>query len=468
MSQGRNPQDLVLSTPRHVIGGFLLAVLSLVVVSGVTLVGLAQRQRNVTTVERTFAVLRTIEDLVTDVNASQLALAEFLVTGDQALLEPYEKARRTVPEMLGKVRELTAHRVVARRQLEQLEPVLTAGLDREAREIAARREGASIEELRPLLLDSKGMLDRSAALLDDLKEDTALRLDEEQRSLSGDIRSAAVVVVVGDAILLALILAAAAMSIRDAADKGRAVEFQRRVLGMVGHDLRNPLSVVSLSAVQLARAGASGDRSQAWIGRITAAANRMERLIRDLLDGSRIELGIALPLDIRKGDADKSCTRILEDFRAINPTREIQYAPGDAGEVVWDPDRIEQVLENLIANALKYSPEATPVRLGWKRAESAIVIEVANRGAPIPNALLPHVFEPFQRGPTQAGGAAKNGIGLGLYIVRHIVRQHGGSIAVRSSAENGTTFTLTLPQDAPSPPLAPRVGAPRNAPHDVC
>jgi signal transduction histidine kinase len=468
MSQGRNPQDLVLSTPRHVLGGFLLAILTLVIVSGVTLVGLAQRQRNVRTVERTFVVLRTIEDLVADVSASQLALAEFLVTGDHALLAPYDKARRTVPEMLGKLHELTAHRPMARRQLEQLEPVLTAGLDREAREIAARRAGASIDELRPLLMDGKGMLDRSAALLDDLKEDTVLRLDEEQRSLSGDIRSAAVVVVVGDAVLLALILAAAAMSMRDAADKGRAVDFQRRVLGMVGHDLRNPLSVVSMSASQLARNGAAGERSQAWVGRITAAANRMERLIRDLLDCSRLELGIALPLEIRKGDANKSCTRILEDFRAINPNREIQYAPGDTAEVQWDPDRIEQVLENLVGNALKYSPEATPVYLAWTRDNGAIVIEVANRGAPIPSALLPHVFEPFQRGAHQDESAAKNGVGLGLYIVRHIVKQHGGSIAVRSSEEGGTTFTLSLPQDPPSPVSAHRVGASSDATHDVC
>src|SRR6185503_14295885 len=234
-------------------GGFLLSILTLVIVCGVTLVGLSERARNVSSVERTFSVLRTIEDLMTDVGASQLALAEFLVTGDHRLLEPYEKTRQSVPVMLAKLRELTAHRPMARRQLDQLEPVLIAGLDREAREIAARREGVSLEELRPLLMESKGVLDRSAALLDDLKEDTALRLDEEQRSLSDSMRSAALVVVVGDAVLLALILAAAALAMRDAADKTRAVQFQRRVLGMVGHDLRNPLSVVSLSATHLAR-----------------------------------------------------------------------------------------------------------------------------------------------------------------------------------------------------------------------
>jgi signal transduction histidine kinase len=282
------------------------------------------------------------------------------------------------------------------------------------------------------------------------------------------MRSGAVVVVVGDAILLALIVAAAALSMRDAADKARAVQFQRRVLGMVGHDLRNPLSVISMCAAQLARTNMGGDRSQAWLGRISAAANRMERMIRDLLDSSRIELGIALPLEIRKGDVDKSCSRIVEDFRAIHPSREIRYEPGDTGEVDWDPDRIEQVLENLMGNALKYSPERTPIRLAWTRTDGEIVIEVANGGAPIPSSLLPHVFEPFRRGPQLGSAGARNGVGLGLYIVSQIVRQHGGTISVQSSEEAGTKFTVKLPQAAPSAAPRRRVGAGSNAPHEVC
>jgi signal transduction histidine kinase len=469
MSQGRNPQGFVVSTSRRVIAGFLVAIVTLVVVSCVTLVGLTERSHNITAVERSFSALRAIEDLAGDVSGSQLALAEFLVTGDHRLLAPYEKARRSVPEILGRLRALTSDGAMATRQLDQLEPVLRAGLDRETSKIAAQRTGASIQELDPILMHGKGMLDRSAALLEDLKEDTAVRLHEEQRSLSESIRSATVVIVVGDAILLALILAAAALSMRDAAQKARAVEFQRRVLGMVGHDLRNPLSVISMSASQLARAGAHGDMANPWIGRISAAANRMDRLIRDLLDCSRLELGISLPLDIRRGDAHKSCLRILEDFRAIHPTREIQYHPGGAAEVEWDPDRIEQVLENLIGNALKYSPERTPVRVAWTRAEGAITIEVCNGGPPIPSSLLPHVFEPFQRGTHQDGSRAKKtGIGLGLYIVHQIVKQHGGTIDAFSSQQEGTKFTFTLPQSAPSATSTRRVGEPSHAPHDVC
>ena len=467
MSQGRNTKDLLRSTPRRVVGGFLIAISTLVVVCVVTLIGLSDRTRSLAAAERTFSVLRAIEDMVSDVSASQLALAEFLITGDHELLAPYEQARRSVPTLLAKLRELSADRPIARRQLEQLEPALMAGLDREA-QIAARRADISVDELRPLLVEAKRMFDRATALLDDLKEDTEQRLFEEQRAVVDSIRSASVIVIAGDALLLALIAAAAFISMRDAADKARAVEFQRRVLGMVGHDLRNPLSVVTMSASQLARSNGSGERAQAWTGRIAAAANRMDRMIRDLLDCSRIELGIALPLAIRKGNADESCSRIIEDFRTIHPTREIRYEPGDAGEVDWDGDRIEQVLENLVGNALKYSPERTPVLLRWTRSAHDIVIEVQNGGAPIPASLLPHIFEPFRRGNHDDDRSARKGVGLGLYIVHQIVQQHGGTISVESSERDGTKFTVTLPQVAPDARRARGVGERNTAPHDAC
>src|SRR5262249_58642711 len=108
-------------------------------------------------------------------------------------------------------------------------------------------------------------------------------------------------------------------------EKARAVQFQRRVLGMVGHDLRNPLSVVMMSATQLAKSADINDRRQATVARIVAAVNRMDRMIRDLFDYSRIELRLALPLDIREADLDMSCTRVVDELRVVNPTRTIEY-----------------------------------------------------------------------------------------------------------------------------------------------
>jgi len=228
---------------------------------------------------------------------------------------------------------------------------------------------------------------------------------------------------------------------------------------MVGHDLRNPLATVKLAATQLARSTDTSDRRQSSISRIISSADRMEKMIRDLLDFSRIELRIALPLDIRPSDIDATCTRVIEAFHAAHPSREIRYQPGERSEVSWDPDRIEQVLENLMSNAFKYSPQETPVILSWRRETGHVVIEMNSRGVPIPEELLPYIFEPFQRGSDQDAGRAKNSLGLGLYIVRHIVAQHGGRVDARSSESEGTTFVVRIPESiAPAPTAYAEVG----------
>jgi signal transduction histidine kinase len=109
------------------------------------------------------------------------------------------------------------------------------------------------------------------------------------------------------------------------------------------------------------------------------------------------------------------------------------------------------VLANLVANALKYGQEGTPVRVGWRRERHAMVIEVHNRGTPIQESLLPHIFEPFRRGSSLDPRTSKGSMGLGLYIVHQIVEQHGGQVEVRSSSSEGTTFTVRVPVPPPQP-----------------
>jgi signal transduction histidine kinase len=288
------------------------------------------------------------------------------------------------------------------------------------------------------------------AILDHLKEDTRRLLQTEQLALADSIRASSFVVISGDVVLLALVLIAAVVTLRDGAEKARTVLFQRRMLGMVSHDLRNPLSVVMMSASQLGRSQDAGDRRQSTIGRILAATYRMDKMIRDLLDYSRIELEMALPLEVRASDIHSCCQHVLDEFRTVHPNREIRYEPGDDPMVSWDPDRMERVIENLVSNALKYSPDDTPVGLTWKRERDRVVIEVSNRGAPIPDADLPFIFEPFHRGHDHDAETARQSHGLGLYIVRHIVKQHGGDIAVQSSSGAGTTFTVAVPQPVPT------------------
>jgi signal transduction histidine kinase len=449
MSHGRNLQNTLLSVPRRVLGGFAVAIVTLILGSIITVHSLSARTASSRSVERTFIVLRTTERLLDEVNDSQLALTEFIITGDRQFLEPFDDARRSIPGTVDNLRALTANRSEMQALLDELEPMLDAALERDQREIDARRAGASVDELRPKLLEGKALLESSASILERIRDDTGRILEDEQATLERSMRWSTIVVMTGDLVLLVLVVAAAVLAVRDAAAKARAVQFQRRVLGMVGHDLRNPLSVVLMSATQLAKSTDSNDRRQAPVARIVAAVSRMDRMIRDLFDYSRIELRLALPLEIRPSDIDMSCTRIVEELRAVNPSREICYEPGADPAVRWDSDRMEQVIENLLGNALKYSPPETPVHLRWQKARDGIVMEVENQGAPIAADLLPHVFEPFRRGTGHDARTAKGSMGLGLYIVRHIVKEHGGSIDV-TSGPSGTVFTVRLPQSTPT------------------
>jgi signal transduction histidine kinase len=431
--------------------GFAIAILTLLMVLAVTLYSLSRRTADGESVRSTFAVLRATEELMVDVSDSQLALTEFVSTGDTDLLAPYEKAQVTVPRRLERLRALTAGRAEAQQRLQDVEPLLRGALSRDLLDIKERRAGLTIEELRPMLLESKLVLDQATTILDEFKDDTVRVLTAEEDSLAKSIRRSIAIVIAGDVVLLALIVTAAGIALRDAAEKARAVQFQRRVLGIVGHDLRNPLNVVALSAAQLAKSSDGGARRPSQVSRILAATHRMEGMIRDLLDYSRLELRLALPLDLRPASIHESCTRIIEEFRAVNPSREIHYEPGEGPEVRWDPDRIEQVLANLVGNAMKYGQEGTPVRLSWRRDGETMVIEVSNQGDPIPADVRPHLFEAFRRGNAPDGQTSKSGMGLGLYIVRQIVEQHGGGIEVRSSHSEGTTFIVKLPT-RPSPP----------------
>jgi PAS domain S-box-containing protein len=229
----------------------------------------------------------------------------------------------------------------------------------------------------------------------------------------------------------------------------RAVDFQEQLVGIVSHDIRSPLGAIISWARIMAVGGPPPEEQQRTFKRITSAALRIERLTRLLLDFSRARLGGGITLEPRRCDMHDLLQKVTHEFRVAYPDRSVvceQEGPDTTG--TWDPDRLGQVLSNLVENALKYSPPDTPVRLTARGEKEHVVLAVHNQGKPIPSELMPHIFEPFRRGP-QASRTAKTSYGLGLYIVQEIVRAHGGTIEVRSDIEEGTTFTVSLPRVPP-------------------
>jgi PAS domain S-box-containing protein len=232
--------------------------------------------------------------------------------------------------------------------------------------------------------------------------------------------------------------------VRETTHEHQAQEFQRNVLGIVGHDLRNPLSAITVSAQLLLRQAGDAAAATRLAERIAANAERMQRIIAVLVDYTRVRGGSGIPLRRRPCDLAASCRAVIEECETSHPGRVVKASGGVDVHGEWDPDRVAQIVANLLSNALDYSPPGSVVEVSWRADGARAVVEVANEGSPIPPEILPALFEPFRRGERERPGG-KDGLGLGLFIARSIATAHGGTLEVRSAPGERIVFTFTLP-----------------------
>jgi len=221
-----------------------------------------------------------------------------------------------------------------------------------------------------------------------------------------------------------------------------ALGFRDRIMGVLSHDLRNPLSVISTAAQLLLREGDLGERQVRTVGRIASSADRIERMIRDLLDYTRARLGGGIPIQPRPVNLFHLCEQVIESMEVVHPELQLRFAAEGNCRGEWDPDRVHQVISNLIGNAIVHGPENGPVDVTLRDEKTSVVLEVHNGGPPIPQAMLPHIFEAFRQGAVGKPG----GLGLGLYIVQQLVAAHAGTVRVRSTEAEGTTFMVRWPR----------------------
>jgi sigma-B regulation protein RsbU (phosphoserine phosphatase) len=233
---------------------------------------------------------------------------------------------------------------------------------------------------------------------------------------------------------------------RAAAQERERADFERQLIGIVSHDLRNPLSAMRLGVALLMRDDGLAAPSLKAVLRIHSTLERTIRLVTDLLDFTQMRLGPGLPMNRKLMGLHTVVRQVIDEVHIAFPDRTIEHAAAGHGEGLWDRDRIAQVALNLITNALKYSPPDAAVRVSTRDAGDQCVLEVSNAGVPIAPEQLPHLFEPMQRGHHESPDLGRS-VGLGLFIVKHIVEAHGGSVTV-SSADTGTTFAVALPRSA--------------------
>jgi PAS domain S-box-containing protein len=229
--------------------------------------------------------------------------------------------------------------------------------------------------------------------------------------------------------------------------------FRERFIGVLGHDLGNPLAAVRLSAATLLARETLPPDIRRVVERIDASADRMARLVKQLLDFTRARMAGGIPLRPRDIALDEVCRRIVSELELVHPGRDIRVEVEGNCHGSWDEERMAQVLSNLVANALQHSPAGTPVRIRLEGVGTLQRVEVHNGGVPIPDSLRARLFEPFHRivGGAQPKPPRGAGLGLGLYIVAQIIQAHGGSVEATSTAEQGTRFILLLPRAVPAP-----------------
>jgi signal transduction histidine kinase len=223
------------------------------------------------------------------------------------------------------------------------------------------------------------------------------------------------------------------------AEARRIGDQQERLVAVVSHDIRNPLNAILVTAEHLQRQGNLSERQASSLSRVVASARRMQSMIRDLLDYARARHAAGLPVHrqaVRVGDV---CRSALEEVRVVQPSGRVTLAVSGDDSASLDPSRLEQLVCNLVTNALKHGAADAPVAVTVTGEGDRVQLQVQNEGAPIPRNLLPNLFDPFR------AGDAAGSVGLGLYIVREIALAHGGQVSVDSS-EQGTAFTVTLPR----------------------
>jgi PAS domain S-box-containing protein len=226
----------------------------------------------------------------------------------------------------------------------------------------------------------------------------------------------------------------------------QAVTFREQLMGILGHDLRNPLGAILAATALLLRRRDLPSPAIDHVERIDRAARRMAEMIRTVLDFTQVRFHGSLPVWRVPTDLAEVARAVVDELRATEPGRAIEIEVDGDAHGNWDPARLGQVVSNLVGNALVHGAPGEPVRLSIEVIGNDVWLSVHNAGAAIAPDERAALFEPFHRGAAVHGGAQGRGLGLGLYIVRQIVLAHDGAITVDSTPDDGTTFTVRLPR----------------------
>ncbi len=220
-------------------------------------------------------------------------------------------------------------------------------------------------------------------------------------------------------------------------------EFRERLMGIIGHDLRTPLSAIVLSGEIMMKKGTLSEEDALLTKRILRSGDRMGRMVEGLVTFARVRLGGGFAVRCAPQDLGAICRQVVDELEVSSGATFRQSTEGDVAGW-WDGDLLTQAIANIAGNAAEHATPGEPVLIATRGEGAMVMTEIINDGEPIPADVLPVVFDAFRRGePSRRTNTGH--LGLGLYIAYEVVRAHGGFLEVRSAGST-TCFSLRLPR----------------------
>jgi signal transduction histidine kinase len=219
-------------------------------------------------------------------------------------------------------------------------------------------------------------------------------------------------------------------------------------IGILGHDIRNPLATISMSSQVLVRKGQLTAEAAAPI--VNAAA-RIKAIVEQVVDFTRGQSDGVMPLNRAPGDLALQLTKVVQETQVRHPARCVRLERSGEFDGAWDEGRMGQLLSNLLGNALLYGARESVITVKMWAQPASVCFSVHNEGPAIAESERDRIFRPLERGlqfDERGERREPSGLGLGLYICREIVHSHGGTLLLDSTEADGTTFTVTLPRTA--------------------
>ena len=421
-------------------------------------------------VTHTQDVLGTLDNTLVTILDAETGQRGYIITADARYLAPYSRAILALAAKLDRLASLTADNSRQQARLATLRPLVRAKLSELAQTVALQRAGKA-QQARAVVASNRGaaLMDRIRAVLGAMNNEELALLAQRKDSASRATWLTTLTLVLATAADIALLVGltlalqrAISRRMQHSAEQEQllARERQTRIeaeeavrlrdgfLGLASHELRTPLTAMVANSQLLRRRferqGGLNERDGQLLQRLDAGAGRLRQLVDQIFDVTRLgqeQLAIApLPMDLAA-----LAEQVVHDMQATTDRHTLAlHGAGTPLPMQGDALRLEQALQNLLVNAIKYSPGGGPIDVAVGQEAGRARLTVRDRGIGIPAAAMPQIFDRFYRAPNADPGAM-SGLGVGLYVVREIVERHGGTIAVESTEGQGSCFALELP-----------------------